>query len=444
MIYLLLPAWLLTWAVLMPVTAIKPNNGRPGLDIFSIGNVGPEGRLAAHVVVALIIIFWTLFVLYREFMHWASIRIAYISSDAYAADPRSRSVMLTNLPATATESEEALRQFIGAPTPENVWLVRKLKPLEKLVQDRDDEVFRLEGAVTKVETLAAKNVRKQTLPAGADPEDHDLIARYLLEKKRPAHKTGFLGLVGKKHDTLDDTPLIVHEKNDDIERERRKIDTFPLANSAFARFVSQADAHAFALGVALHTSNLPRSVRVYTDVVPEDVIWTNLSMSPAMRLIRTIVSWAATIGLILIWLPLVAFVGLVSNISTICSEVSFLSWICKLPSAVVGIIQGILPPVALAILFMLLPIFLRILIKLQGEPRYSTVERKLWNRFWIFQVIHGFLVVGLSSGLIETLTKINKDNAAQLPVTLAQKLPGSAIFCKFFWTHPDDDTDLRL
>jgi hypothetical protein len=38
-------------------------------------------------------------------------------------------------------------------------------------------------------------------------------------------------------------------------------------------------------------------------------------------------------------------------------------------SAVVGIIKGVLPPVLLAVLFMLLPIILRLWIKLQGEVR---------------------------------------------------------------------------
>jgi len=55
----------------------------------------------------------------------------------------------------------------------------------------------------------------------------------------------------------------------------------------------------------------------------------------------------------------VAFVGIVSNIHALCVQYSWLAWICGLPSPVVGIIQGILPPVLLAVLMMLLPIVLR-------------------------------------------------------------------------------------
>jgi xanthine/uracil permease len=39
-------------------------------------------------------------------------------------------------------------------------------------------------------------------------------------------------------------------------------------------------------------------------------------------------------------LPLiVTFVGIISNIYTVCKSAAFLAWICKLPSPVVGIIS---------------------------------------------------------------------------------------------------------
>ncbi|KZV82767.1 DUF221-domain-containing protein [Exidia glandulosa HHB12029] len=426
MIMILLPSWLLTWTILFPVTATKPNKKLAGLDIFSLGNVGSEKKLVAHLLVAITLIVWTLFVLYREFNHFARVRLGYLASSSYAADPRSRSVMITNLPAQ-WETEQALRDaaaFVGAPV-ERVWFIRKVKPLEKLFDEREKQAYKLEGAEAKLQSLAAKNVRKGTTPAGADPESPDIVSRYVPLKKRPAHRLGFLGLLGKKVDTLEYAPEFIQKKNDELARERASLANYPLANSAFIRFSRQIDAHSFAAGV--HKASGKRTMSVATDVIPEDVIWHNLSMSPAQRTIRTVVSWAGTIGLIIIWAPLVAFVGVVSNISTICSTVSFLNWICKLPGAVVGIIQGILPPVLLAVLFMLLPIYLRTLIKLQGEPRFSTVERKLWNRFWLFQIIHGFLIIAIASGLTKSLNNIGKE-AAQIPTKLATNLPGSAIF----------------
>lgn len=157
------------------------------------------------------------------------------------------------------------------------------------------------------------------------------------------------------------------------------------------------------------------------------VIWNNLSMSPWMRKIRTLISWAITIALIIFWGPIVAFVGVISNINTLANTVSFLSWINSIPPAVQGIIQGILPPVALAVLFIVLPIFLRACIQLQGEPLQSEIERRLWARFWVFQVVHGFLIITIASGLPSALQNIQA-RINQLPTLLANNLPSASIF----------------
>jgi len=150
-------------------------------------------------------------------------------------------------------------------------------------------------------------------------------------------------------------------------------------------------------------------------------------MSPWMRKIRTLISWAITIALIIFWGPIVAFVGVISNINTLANTVSFLNWINDIPSVVQGIIQGILPPVALAVLFMVLPIFLKACIRLQGEPLESEIERKLWARFWVFQVVHGFLIITVASGLPSALQNIQA-RINQLPTLLANNLPSASIF----------------
>ena len=92
-----------------------------------------------------------------------------------------------------------------------------------------------------------------------------------------------------------------------------------------------------------------------------------------------------------------------------------------------GIIKGVLPPVLLAVLFMLLPIVLRLMIKMQGEIRKSEIELKLFTRFWLFQVIHGFLVVTVASGLVGALQNISQ-TLPQLPTLLANNLPNASIF----------------
>jgi hypothetical protein len=54
---------------------------------------------------------------------------------------------------------------------------------------------------------------------------------------------------------------------------------------------------------------------------------------------------------------------------------------------VISFIQGFLPTVLLALLLLLVPVFLRILARLEGIPQKTGVELSLMNRFFIFQVI---------------------------------------------------------
>ena len=84
---------------------------------------------------------------------------------------------------------------------------------------------------------------------------------------------------------------------------------------------------------------------------------------------------------------LVAFIGAISNIHSLCTTYHWLAWVCTLPGVVISLIQGFLPSVLLALLFMLVPIVLRILARLEGIPQKTGVELSLMDRFFLFQVI---------------------------------------------------------
>ena len=84
---------------------------------------------------------------------------------------------------------------------------------------------------------------------------------------------------------------------------------------------------------------------------------------------------------------------LTQPVSYLCEKASWLAWLCKLPAPVNGIsasvallpaltstVQGVLPPAALAGLFILLPIVLRLFAKFEGIPLNSAIERSLMTR----------------------------------------------------------------
>ena len=82
-----------------------------------------------------------------------------------------------------------------------------------------------------------------------------------------------------------------------------------------------------------------------------------------------------------------AFVGAITNIHSLCTTYHWLAWVCDLPGVVISFIQGFLPTVLLALLFMLVPIVLRILARMEGIPQKTGVELSLMDRFFLFQVI---------------------------------------------------------
>jgi uncharacterized membrane protein YkgB len=274
--------------------------------------------------------------------------------------------MLVNVPKDLM-SGSTLRELAGSIThsasPIKVWLSREAKEIEDVYDERTKEHARLEAGEGKMLMQAVKNVKKNKVPSSStssDPERANsvdaLLEKYLTPKQRGklTWKQGFLGLIGRKMDR-------------ELERMRSSMDKFELGNVAFLRFKTQAEAHTFARCVNKEKER--KNIASGIEVVPEDIEWNNTSKNPHQRKIGGIISWALTIGLIIIWSIPVAFVGGVSNVDSLCTTASWLAWICRLPKPVLGIIKGVLPPVLLAVLFMLLPIVLRLWIKMTGVVR---------------------------------------------------------------------------
>lgn len=203
-VFLLLPYFILTFVICIPLSAAAPTAGLTGLNILTFGNVAAtmQNRHVGHFLVAIILMSWTAFLCYREYNHFVDVRQAWLSSPQHLSLARTRTVAITNLPDNIN-SESGIKEIAGSvarltggnPTVpaapristategtavngavvnennvdadggvRDVWLSRKIKDLEKAWGKRNDECSRLEGGVAKLLKGAAKNQRKGKTP----------------------------------------------------------------------------------------------------------------------------------------------------------------------------------------------------------------------------------------------------------------------------------------
>lgn len=431
LLYIFTPITILSWTILLPVYAANSGGNKIGLDRFTYGNIGltAQVRLTAPLVLAYVFTFYVLYLLKVEIEAFITKRQAFLTSSNYCARPESRTVLLTGIPNDLLDAD-ALRQFAshlpgGA---RRVWVARDIKDLPEIFERQQTAFSKLEGAYASLISIVHKAHKKSQKNSKGVPqvtEDGQEWSKYIPRSKRPTHKLGFLGLVGKKVDSIDWATEEILETSKELTDRRSHMEDYKPVNAAFIEFNNLMAAHLFNQSLAHHT---PLKMNgKWLDVASEDVIWGNLNMNPFQARIRAVISWAITIALVVYWALPVAFVGMISNVNSLCSKVSWMAWLCKLPTPIPGIIQGILPPAGMAILFIVLPIFLRFLAKFQGIPLNSRVELSLMTRYFTFLVIHGFLIVTLSSGLVAAIPKITQQPSSAATI-LASELPKASTF----------------
>ncbi|KAJ7754438.1 hypothetical protein B0H16DRAFT_744297 [Mycena metata] len=467
------PIWIISWVILLPITSVGTHVGNnTKLDLFVMGNVesDKQTRYWAHLVLAWAFTGWVFYNIRAEMTHFVITRQQFLINPVHAKSVQASTVLVTGIPTrylTPAALHEMFKDLPGGV--KRIWINRNLRALPDVFDRRMAACAKLESAETKLLSIAAKQHLKSG-GASKDPEGRGGVPE-VAEADRPTHKLGFLGLFGEKVDSINwargeiaacnkllkegrremtrdlrdpnQTPatpdadgFATHEGDDaDAETEveaakegkvaKGKNDGYPAISSAFITFNRQIAAH-MVENLLLHHEPY-RMASKYTEVSPMDVIWKNLGLNPYEMKLRMLASYGMTAALIIFWAIPVAFVGIVSNVHSLCTTQPWLAWICKLPTIVVGIISGILPPVLLAVLMMLLPIVLRQFAVFEGLPKRTAVELSLMTRFFIFQVVHSFLIVTIAAGISSSLASLlqNPNMAATL---LSQKLPAASTF----------------
>ena len=370
----------------------------------------------------------------RESIYYINLRQAYLLSPLYAGRMSSRTVLFTSVPEEYLD-ETKLRRMYGKQV-KNLWIANECKEIEETVKERDKIAMKLEAAETKLVKIAnaarLKSIKKgvegdggSTLDRDGDGESGSVAARWIQPKQRPTHR--LKPIIGKKVDTINwcrsELERLIPEITSMQARYRSGEAKF--IPSVFIEFYTQSDAQSAYQSLA-HHQPLHMSPR-FIGINPEEVIWKNLKINWASRVVRNISTMAFVTTLIIFWSIPVAFVGAVSNIHNVISVAPWLAWIDKIPGFLLGVIQGLLPAILLAVLMALLPIILRLMAKLGGCPSIPAVELRVQNSYFLFQVIQVFLITTLSSSAAAAGAEIYHEPSKATSL-LAQNLPKASNF----------------
>ncbi|TAQ84055.1 hypothetical protein B7494_g7621 [Chlorociboria aeruginascens] len=424
----------LTWPILFPIN-LTGGGGLVQLNSISISNISKDKktRFYAHCFVGWAFYGFVLLFVARESIFYINLRQAFLLSPVYANRLSARTVLFTSVP-TAYLDEARLRKVFGDAV-RNIWVAADSSKVDDLVEERDKVAYRLEAAEVKLIKLAngerikaaKKSASRDEKPLGnGDAESGSLAARWIPNKKRPTHRLGKFGLVGKKVDTINwsRTKLEVLISETAAAQAQYKAGGAPKIGAVFIEFAHQSDAQA-AFQTLSHHQALHMSPR-YIGVNPNEIVWKSLKISWWQRVIRRFAVQGFIAALIIFWAIPVAVVGLISNV-TYLEKFSFLTWLEKIPTIIMGVVSGLLPAVALSILMSLVPVIMRLCAKLSGEPSLARVELFTQNAYFAFQVIQVFLIMTVSSAASSILYSIIKQPGGILNL-LATHLPSASNF----------------
>lgn len=437
----------LTFAVIAPVDIVNVQSVRDGLEKISWTNVvdpKDQKRFAAHVVVVYVLTIFVLWMIYREMLAFVRLRHEFLLSHSHSKLAQSRTVLVTAVPDELGNEQDikTFASFVPGGV-DKVWLYRDTRALNKLFEKRQELLDKLEAAESallkkatlawRVKVKAHKKIQKSqpkdaehnVLPLETPAPSMELLNELVPPNKRPMHRIGMLGCCGSKVDTIEWCKEGVSKLNVAIKELQDQKSEHKFLGSAFVRCNLQMGAHILAQCVSYHEPLY--MTKKWMEAHPKDIVWDNLDDGALEMKSRYVISWAATFGLIILWAFPVTFIGTLSNLTEICADISWLQWVCELSPVVKSIIEGVLPPLLLALLFLLLPVILRALAWYECIPRYSLISVSVYKRFYFFLLIHGFLVVTLTSGIAEAISDI-----VQAPTRtvqeLARQLPGASVF----------------
>ncbi|KAI3792919.1 hypothetical protein L2E82_06812 [Cichorium intybus] len=372
------------------------------IDKLSISNVRPKSpKFFAHISVMYLFTFWACYMLYKEYDAVASMRLDFLASKSRRAEQFT--VLVKNVPHVDGRSLSDTVEYFFKKNHSTHYLCHQ--------------------AVYNANKFARVVKKRQKLQ---NYLDYNELKFERSPHKRPTKKTGFLGLWGKKVDSIEYYQQQIKELDEKlmVERERILKDPKCIMPAAFVSFNSRWGAT-----VCAQTQQSKNPILWLTDWAPEprDVYWKNLAIPFVSLSIRKLVISLAVFALVFFYIIPIAFVQSLANLDGLERVVPFLRPVIEL-GFIKSFLQGFLPGLALKIFLWLLPGILMTMSKIEGHVAFSVLERETAGKYYFFMLVNVFLGSIATGTAFEQLNSFLHQSTTEIPRTIGVSIPMKATF----------------
>ncbi|KAI9122660.1 hypothetical protein K1719_006500 [Acacia pycnantha] len=240
---------------------------------------------------------------------------------------------------------------------------------------------------------------------------------------RPTNKTGFLGLVGEKVDTIGHCNEKINELAAKLESEQKVTLKEKQQNAALVFFTDRVAAASAAQ--CLH-AQMVDTWTVFDAPEPRQLLWSNLHIKFFERELRQYVVYIIVALTIFFYMIPITFISAFTTLKNLVKYLPFIKPLARI-TVLKTVLEAYLPQIALLVFLALLPKLLLFISKLEGIPTESHAVRAASGKYFYFTVLNVFIGVTVGGTLFSTFKTIQK-NPNQIVSLLAQKLPGNATF----------------
>jgi len=245
------------------------------------------------------------------------------------------------------------------------------------------------------------------------------------EGTRPTNKTGFLGLVGKKVDSIDYYNEQINELVTKLESEQKVTLREKQQDAALVFFSSRVVAASAAQ--SLH-AQMVDTWSVFDAPEPVQLIWPNLKIKYFERELRQYLVYVIVALTIFFYMIPITFVSAFTTLDNLVKYLPFIKPIVRI-EALRTVLEAYLPQLALIIFLALLPKLLLFLSKFEGIPTESHAVRAASGKYFYFIVLNVFIGVTIGGTLFKAFHRIQENpNINEIASLLAESLPGNATF----------------